>query len=53
VPEVHFLRGVLERADGNCARAIPELETALRAPSEPWATEAQAQLAACRSEAPE
>jgi hypothetical protein len=46
-PEVHYLRGSLERAGGDCARALAEFDFALRTPAEPWAAEARAERAAC------
>jgi hypothetical protein len=49
-PELRYLAGVLDGEAGDCARAIPELEAALRAPAEPWATAARDELRACRDE---
>jgi hypothetical protein len=45
---VHFLRGQLDRADGDCAAAVREFDVALQAPEEPWASEARAARADCR-----
>jgi hypothetical protein len=47
-PEVHYLLGAMADADGDCARATPELEAALAAPADPWAADARARRAACR-----
>ena len=46
-PEVHYLRGSLARRAGDCASAIPDLDAALRAPAEPWATQARNERSAC------
>jgi hypothetical protein len=49
-PEMHFVRATLWReADGDCRRALPELDRALLRPSEPWAARARAARAACHA----
>lgn len=52
VPEMHFVRATLLRAaDGDCRRALPELDLALERPSSPWAARARAERAACSTSA--
>jgi hypothetical protein len=47
-PEVRFLLGSVERADGRCGRAIADFDAALKGqPAAAWAGEARKQRAAC------
>ncbi len=47
-PQVHYLRGSLERRAGDCPGALQEFDLALRAPADPWAADARAERAACQ-----
>lgn len=47
-PQVHYLRGALDRRAGDCRSALRELDLALSAPAAPWAADARAERAACQ-----